>query len=299
VWGVKDQDRLIQGMAGTGDFRVIAVKATAAVEAVRQRNDMSPVASIALGRAMAGALLLARLLDKGPREHQVTLRIEGDGPLGLIIAEANTAGTVRGFVANPRPSLDSLEVGRAVGRNGTLLVVRAALPTGRPYASQIRLVTGEIARDLSEFLLVSEQISTAVLLGVQLSPTGVEAAGGMVVQRFPHATEEQAETIESLIEEAPPFSSLLARMPLEDAVGELLRGTGYRSLDPSFDVPVEFRCSCTRQRALAPYALLASEEITEMIEKEGGSSATCQFCGETYQFTPEELRELAGGGGGR
>jgi molecular chaperone Hsp33 len=282
-------------MAGAGDFRVIAVEATRAVEAVRRRNDMSPVAAIALGRAMAGAVLLARLLDKSPHAHQVTLRIEGDGPLGLIIAEANTAGTVRGFVANPRPSIDSLEVGEAVGRNGTLMVVRAALPTGRPYASQIRLVTGEIARDLSEYLLVSEQISTAVLLGVQLSQTGVEAAGGMVVQRFPHATEKQAEMIESLIEDAPPFSSLLAKMPIDDAVAELLRGTDYRPLDSSFDVPIEFRCSCTRARALAPYALLAPDELQEMIEKEGGSRATCQFCGEVYQFTPEELRDLAGG----
>lgn len=284
-----EKDRLIQGMAGSGDFRVIGVAMTGAVEQVRTRADMSPIASIAIGRAMAGALLLARLLDKNQRDQQITIRIDGGGPLGLIVAEANTNGFVRGFVANSKLDMEPLDVGRAVGNDGILTVVRTAVPTGKPYSSQIRLVSGEIARDLTEYLLVSEQVQSAVLLGVNVSRHGVEAAGGMALQRFPHATDEQAKQIEDALGEAPAFSSLLARMPLHDAIAEVLRGNEYRQLDPSFDVPVEFRCSCSRERALAPYALLGPTEVREMIDQEGGSEATCQFCGQTYEFTPAEL----------
>ncbi len=283
------KDRLIQGMAGSGDFRVIGVEMTRAVEQVRIRADLSPIASIAVGRAMAGALLLARLLDKNQRDQQITIRIDGGGPLGLIVAEANTNGYVRGFVANSKLDMEPLDVGRAVGSDGILTVIRTAVPTGKPYSSQIRLVSGEIARDLTEYLLVSEQVQSAVLLGVNTSPRGIEAAGGMALQRFPHATEAQALQIEESLGEAPAFSSLLARMPLEDAIAEVLRGSDYRRLDAAFDVPVEFRCSCNRERALAPYALLGPGEVREMIDQEGGSEATCQFCGQTYEFTAAEL----------
>lgn len=287
---MKRNDRVIQGMSGAGDFRVVAVELRGALDEVRMRADLSPVATVALGRAMAGALLLARLLDKNQSDQQITIRIDGGGPLGLLIAEANTAGSVRGFVANPR--LDTkgrIDVGAAVGRDGILTVIRTAVPTGKPYSSQIRLVSGEIARDVTEYLLVSEQIQSAVLLGVQVSSSGIESAGGMAVQRFPHGTEEQASHIEKSLAAAPAFSSLLARMPLEDAVSEVLRGHAYRPIDASFDTPVKFRCSCSRERALAPYAVLEREDVREMIDREGGSVATCQFCGAIYEFTPEEL----------
>lgn len=282
-------DRLIQGMAGVGDFRVVAVEIERTLEEIRRRADLSPVATIALGRTIAGALLLARLLDKNQTDQQVTVRVEGGGPLGLVIAEANTLGATRGYVSNPRVDLGSLDVGEAVGRDGVLTVVRTSVPTGRTYSSRIRLVTGEIARDLTEYLLVSEQVRSAVLLGVQVCPSGVESAGGMAVRRFPHGSDVQAGRIESALASAPAFSSLLARMPLEDAVSEILRGNQYKALAPSFAIPVEFRCSCSRDRALAPYAILRRAEIQEMIEDEGGSTATCQFCGAVYEFSAAEL----------
>lgn len=294
----KTTDRLTQGMAGAGDFRVVGVETTHTVEQLRTRADMSPVAAIAIGRAMTGALLLARLLDKDQRHQQITIRVDGGGPLGLIVAEANTNGFVRGFVANPKLDMENLDVGRAVGSDGILTVVRTAVPTGKPYSSQIRLVSGEIARDLTEYLLVSEQVHSALLLGVHVSPDGVEAAGGMAIQRFPHATESQAERVEKSLAEAPSFSVLLAKMPLHDAINEVLRGNDYNPLDPGFDVPVEFRCSCSRERALTPYGLLGPLEVREMIEQEGGSKATCQFCGETYEFSPEDLEEWMRSQGG-
>src|SRR5947209_4894962 len=212
-----DQDRLIQGMAEGGDFRIIAAQTTKTVETARQLLDLAPVATDALGRALTGSLLLARLLDKNVKHQYVTLRLHGDGPLGVIIAEANVAGSARGYVANPVPADATLDVSRAIGR-GLLTVVRGTPPAGKPYTSQITLEGGGVAQDLTRYLAGSEQISSAVLLGVLNRRDGVAAAGGIVIQSFPHASEESIDRIEKRIKDAPPLSTLLDTMPIEHVV---------------------------------------------------------------------------------
>src|SRR5713101_1499322 len=133
-----DQDRLIQGMAESGDFRIIAAQTTQTVETARQLLDLAPVATDALGRALTGSLLLARLLDKNVKHQYVTMRFQGDGPLGVLIAEANVAGAARGWVENPSPPDPKLDVKRAIGE-GMLSIVRGSPPAGRPYTSQVPL----------------------------------------------------------------------------------------------------------------------------------------------------------------
>src|SRR5215212_4918092 len=165
-------DRLIQGMAGGGLFRVIAAQTTNTVETARSILDLSPVAADALGRALTGSLMLARLLDKDVRNQYVTLRIEGDGPLGLVIAEGTVAGHARGYVANPAPPDPTLDVASAIG-SGMLTVVRGSPPAGKPYTSQITLKGTGIAQDLTRYLLRSEQIASAFLLGVLNRRDGV------------------------------------------------------------------------------------------------------------------------------
>ncbi len=285
-------DRLIQGMTVNGDFRVIAAETTTTVDTARQRLDLSPVAAEALGKAMTGAVLLARLLDKEVREQRVTLRFEGDGPLGTMIAEGTIAGTARGYVHNPRVASEELDGSSAVGANGTLTVVRGTPPAGSLYTSQIQLDTGGVARDIARYLAYSEQVHSAVVLGVLNRPHGVSAAGGLIVQAFPHVSGEAIESMERAIHESPSFSHLLDTMPIEDAVEKTLHGVGYKRLDPSFDVPLRFSCSCTRERALAPLQLFSQQEIAEMIQ-EDGSEVVCQYCGERYNFTGEELLALA------
>ncbi len=143
------EDRLIQGMAAHGDFRIIAAQTTNTVETAREILDLSPVAADALGRALTGSILLARLLDKDVRNQYVTLRFEGTGPLGLVIAQANVAGNARGWVANPAPPDASLDVSRGIGR-GMLTVVRGTPPAGKPYTSQVTLEGGGIAQELTK-----------------------------------------------------------------------------------------------------------------------------------------------------
>jgi molecular chaperone Hsp33 len=289
---VHENDRLIQGMAWGGDFRIIAAQTTQAVEEARLRSDLSPVATAAIGRAMTGAVLLARLLDKQVRNQWVTLRFDGSGPLGSLIAEGTVAGTVRGFVSNPHVDDNRVDVGAAIGPRGNLTVVRGTPPQGTPYTSQVSLVSGEIAKDLAHYLARSEQIASAVLLGVLVRPNGVHAAGGMIIQRFPHASDSAIDAMEKSIKGAPPFSTLLDKMPLEDAVQEILRGSDYKSLDPSFNIPIRYSCSCTRERALKQFAFLPTDELSEIIT-EGGSEAVCQFCGQKYFFSGDDLLALS------
>jgi molecular chaperone Hsp33 len=277
-------------MAGNGDFRVIAAQTTIAVETAREILDLSPVAADALGRVMTGSLLLARLLDKDVRNQYVTLRFEGNGPLGLIIADATVAGAVRGYVANPVPEDPILDVESAIG-NGKLTVVRGTPPAGKPYTSQLLLGGTGIATDLTRYLMRSEQIASAVLLGVLNRRDGVAAAGGIVIQAFPHATEEAISAIESRIKDAPPLSTLLEKLPIEDVVATVLHGVEYKQIDAGYTVPVSYSCSCSPERALAPIALFERDEILEMIE-EGGTEVVCQFCGRRYKFTADDLLAL-------
>ncbi len=281
-------DRLIQGMAGGGDFRILAAQTTNTVETAREILDLSPVAADALGRALTGSLLLARLLDKDVRNQYVTLRFEGNGPLGAVITEANVTGGARGYVANPIPQDPSLDVSRAIGR-GMLTVVRGTPPQGKPYTSQVTLETGGIATELTRYLSRSEQIASAVLLGVLNRRDGVAAAGGIIIQAFPHTSDQAIAEVENRIRETPPLSTLLEKMPIEHVVATVLEGMKYKQIDESFNVPLEYRCSCSRERALAPIALFGREEIRQMID-EGGTDVTCQFCGRKYSFTSEDLR---------
>jgi molecular chaperone Hsp33 len=285
-----EQDRLIQGMAEGGDFRIIAAQTTKTVETARQLLDLAPVATDALGRALTGSLLLARLLDKNVKHQYVTLRLEGDGPLGVIIAEANVAGAARGYVANPVPQDANLDVSRAIGR-GLLTVVRGTPPAGKPYTSQLTLEGGGVAQDLTRYLAGSEQINSAVLLGVLNRRDGVAAAGGIIIQSFPHASEESIDRIEKKIKEAPPLSTLLDKMPIENVVATVFEGCSYKQIDPSFNVPLSYSCTCSTERALAPLALFTPDELREMIES-GGTEVVCQFCGRKYRFEKDDLLAL-------
>lgn len=279
-------------MALDGGFRIIAAQTTQTVETARQILDLAPVATDALGRAMTGAILLARLLEKHVRQQRVTLRFEGNGPLGVVIGEGTVQGTARGYVSNPRPEDEGLDVSRAIGDRGLLTVVRGTPPAGKPYSSQVSLEGGGIAKELTRYLAQSEQMDSAVLLGVMNRRTGVAAAGGIVIQAFPDTSDEVVLLVEERIRTAPRLSGLLDRMPIEEAVETVFEGLGYKAVDSRFDVPLSYRCSCSRERALAPLTLLERDELRQMAIEEGGSEVVCQFCGRRYTFSKEELMAL-------
>lgn len=291
--------RLIRGLAAGGQLRVLAADTTDVVEEARRRHNLSPTATAALGRALTGAALLTYLLSKTPKE-QVTLKIEGDGPLGHLVAEAGVDGRVRGYVKNPEADVPisekgKLDVGRLIGK-GELRVMRS-LPSGEIYDSSVPLVSGEIAEDLTYYLAKSEQIPSAVLLGVRVAPDGhVEAAGGMVVQVMPGADEAVLSKLEDNLNKIPGFSELLLKHGLEGAVEKVLEGLDFEKLKGEAvglpdELPLAFKCRCNREKAKESLRFFKPEELKEMAE-EGGAEVVCRWCGEVYRFSPEEVLKL-------
>jgi molecular chaperone Hsp33 len=193
-------------------------------------------------------------------------------------------------VANPAPQEEKLDVARALGR-GLMTVVRGTPPEGKPYTSQLSMEGSGIAQELTRYLALSEQMSSAVLLGVMNRREGVVGAGGIIVQAFPHASEGMIATIETRIKEAPPLSTLIEKMPIEAVVAQVFHGLEYKQIDESFNVPLAYKCRCSRERALAPLALFPRQEIKQMAD-EGGSEVVCQFCGRKYSFSADDLLAL-------
>jgi molecular chaperone Hsp33 len=293
--------RILRGLAGDGNLRVVAADTTDVVEEARLRHGLSPTATAALGRAMTGASLLAQLLLKTPKER-LTLRIEGAGPLGGLVAEADAFGHVRGYVKNPKAEAPlredgKLNVGELLGP-GVLRVDRS-LPNGEIYTSTVPLVSGEIAEDLAHYLWQSEQIPSAVLLGVRVHGEGeVEVAGGVAVQVMPGAPEEVVARLEANLAGLQGLTPLLKEKGLEGTLEAIFQGLGYAPTDlrvlgyAQNEIPVRFRCRCSREKALEALVFFTPEEREDMIVKDGGAEVVCHWCGEVYRFSPEEIRSL-------
>ena len=286
-------DELLIGTMLEGMARWVAVRTTDTVEEARRRHGMSPVATAALGRLMTGTLILASSL-KG--DESVTLRLLGDGPLEGVVAVGNAQGKVRGYVGEPLvdlPLKDSgkLDVGSAVGL-GELAVSRS-LHNGEVYTGMVPMVSGEIAEDLVQYLLTSEQIPSAMLLGVRVEKDyHVAGAAGLLIQPLPGATEEDIEAIESQIGKlSMGISELVAQSQSMDEILERLMGQlPYHVLERR---RVEFSCTCSKDRLSDTLVSLGKKEIADLIS-EGKAEMVCHFCNEHYQFTLEELQQIQG-----
>lgn len=281
------QGQLDLGMAGNGSLRWAVVNLTDVVEEARDRLDLSPVAAAAFGRTLAGAALLLRLSTKTPT--RLVLELRGDGPLGRVVAEADEEGNLRGLVGNTHVDVPDwpngkLGVGRAVGK-GYLRVLREHGERGN-YHSQVELVSGEIGDDLAHYLEQSEQSRSAVLLGVLAKPTGVAAAGGMIVEVLPGASDDVIDVLERNIAGIPGVSHLVEEGGAQHVVETLLAGLDRQVKETR---PLRYRCRCDRERLLNHLVLLSDEDRDSLREQDGTIGADCVFCGSHYRFTPEDL----------
>ena len=283
------QDHIIKAMT-KGGVRAFAIVTTNLVEEARKRHDCSPVAVAALGRTMTAALLLAANLKT---DESITIRIAGDGPLGEIIADAHASGVVRGYVKNPHIDLPlrgiKLDVGTAVG-DGQIYVTRF---TGlkQPFTGSSALVSGEIASDVTNYLLVSEQTPSTVALGVLVQPDlSVGAAGGFMVQALPNANDEVLSKIEKNIAELPPVSQLVIEG--KDAAGIINMIFAELPVTLYEKTPVQFKCPCSYVRIQDVLVSLGIEEINDMIITDGQAEICCDFCGEKYQFYKNDLEQV-------
>jgi molecular chaperone Hsp33 len=281
------QGRLELGMAGNGSFRWAVADITDVMEEVRDRFDLWPVPAAALGRCLAGAALLQRLSTKTP--SRLMLEIRGDGPLLSVRAEADDQGNLRGLVGNGQIQVPDwpngkLGVGRAVGK-GFLRVLRE-YEKGNSYHSQVELVSGEIGDDVAFYLSQSEQTRSAVLLGVLGKPSGVAAAGGMVVEVLPGASEEGVARLESNIAGIRGVSHLLEEGGATHVVEQVLAGLDRETKEVR---PLRYRCRCNRERLRHHLVLLSAEDREYLREEDGTIQADCAFCGAQYRFTAGEL----------
>ena len=288
-------DQLIRATAAGGGIRAVGVISTRLVEEARQRHQLSYVATAALGRTMSAGLLLASSMKR--EGARVNLRIKGNGPLKGLFVDAGVDGTVRGYVFNPQielppNALGKLDVGGAIGSEGFLYVVRD-IGYGYPYSSTVELVSGEIGDDVTHYLANSEQTPSALLLGVFVGAQGVTASGGLLLQVTPKAArdEELIATLESRILSLKGFTPLLqSGKSLTDIFEELL-GDLDLVIFPDTQL-VRFDCRCSFDRVLGALKMLGEVELQDMIEKDDGAKATCEFCGEIYQASSDHLAQL-------
>lgn len=285
---------LIRGLAGHG-IRIVAADTTQLVADARERHGTAPTATAALGRTLTAALLLSHVVLKDRRDR-ITIRFRGDGPLRGIIADAGLDGSVRGYVGDPEVHLPlredgKLDVGAAVGQ-GELEIIRSHAPHGDPYSSSVDIVTGEIAEDIAIFLAMSEQIRSAVLLGVYLEGNEVVKAGGVLLQALPEASDEALGQVEENVFALGQLTEALRAGSLLEVVNRLSTGMPLDILTKDV-LPLRFSCRCSDQKALDSLAYFTKEERQEMIEEDGGAEVVCHWCGQKRWIPGERFGEIS------
>lgn len=284
-------DRIIRATAAGGYVKMSVVDGRDMVQRAREIHDCAPTASAALGRTLCAASLLGNMMKED--NASLTVRISGGGPAGQIIAVSDSQGNVRGCMDEPHVDLPlrgdgKLDVGGAVGRDGMLTVSRD-IGLKEPYVGSTALVSGEIAEDVTAYLLESEQVPSACGLGVLVDrDTSIKAAGGFVVQLMPGAENSLIETLEENIFLMDQLTTILAEDGAEALFDQVLKG-----LDPEIvsREPVAYRCGCSRERFGRAILSLGREELDSLIQS-GGAEIRCDFCGADYVFSPAELEAL-------
>ena len=286
-------DQIIRVLAKNAPVKASVITARDMVERARQIHRTLPVATAALGRTLMAASMMGNQLKED--NGSVTLRIKGDGPLGGITAVADSAGNARGYVVNPAVDLPlkgpaKLDVGSAVGRDGSLTVIKD-LNLKEPYVGTVPLVSGEIAEDITSYFAESEQIPTACALGVLVDvDQSVLCAGGYLIQLLPGADDAAISAIERGIARVGPVTEALrggldARGLVEQVLSEF-------ELEELSAEPVEYRCYCSRDRVTRALISMGREELEALIREQGRAELTCQFCDKVYRYSKEELEAL-------
>ena len=286
-------DQIVRAVTADGFVKISAVTARDTVERARQIHDLSPTACAALGRTLCGASMLGELMKED--DASLTIRVNGGGPAGSIIAVSDSNGNVRGYVTNPQADLPTrpdgkLDVGGLVGRDGMLTVSRD-IGLKEPYVGSVELVTGEIGEDLAQYMVESEQIPSAVGVGVLIdTDRTVRAAGGFIVQLMPGAPESLIEKLETNILFMDQLTTVLDEDGIDAVISQVLFSLDPREAERH---PIEYRCSCSRERITEALRSVGRAELLDMAAEGRNTEVTCQFCDKVYEFTPAELTDLA------
>ncbi len=289
-------DQIVRGIACNGFVKVVGITSTGIVERARQIHRTLPTATAALGRTLTAASIMGNMQKN--EKGSLTLQIKGGGPLGTILAVSDYRGNVRGYVENPAISLlekyrGKLDVGAAVGKDGTLTVIRD-LHMKDPYIGTVPLVSGEIAEDITSYYAASEQIPTACALGVLLNPDqSVRVAGGYLIQLLPGAPEKVIDSLEGSIQAVGNVTSVLdAGASARELLEMLFVGMDLQILETD---EISYRCYCSRNRVASTLISLGKEDLEDIVRKGEVTTVSCQFCDTVYSFAPQDIRELLAG----
>ena len=289
-------DQLVRAITKDGMVKAVAVSTRELTERARQIHRTLPTATAALGRTLAAASMMGNAL-KGDGAS-LTLRVQGGGPLGILLAVSDNQGNVRGTVDNPAVDVPlrsdgKLDVGAAVGSQGTLTVIRD-LHMKDPYVGSVGLLGGEIAEDLAAYFVESEQIPTACGLGVLVDrDQSVLAAGGYLIQLLPGAGEDGVAKVEGGVMAAGSVTGLLSGgAGPEEMLRQVLSDFELEILERA---SIEYRCDCSRDRMERALISLGPEELRAIIDEQGGAELTCRFCDNVQTFTKAELETLLEG----
>ena len=288
-------DTIIRATAADGQIKMAVITARESVERARQVHRLSPTACAALGRTLCAASLLGQAMKE--EDASLTIRVNGGGPIGSVVAVSDHLGNMRGYVENPGVELPlrpdgKLNVGGAVGRDGMFTVSRD-IGLREPYIGSVELVSGEIAEDLTSYLLASEQVPSACALGVLVdTDRSIRAAGGFIVQLMPGADEEIISRLEDNIFLMDQLTTVLDEDGTDALFAQVLKGFDWHLVG---EYPVCYRCPCSRERVEQALTVIDRKDLDEIVAEGKDISVSCQFCDRVYSFTPQEIAALKPG----
>lgn len=285
-------DYVIRGMAAEGQVVAFACDTTELVEIAKRRHGLSHVATAALGRTMSAVAMMSLQLENEAEE--LTIQIKGNGPLGGVVAVGNGRGEVRGYVDNPEVELPlnskgKIDVAGGIGI-GVMQIIKD-LGLKEPYMGSTHLITSEIAEDLAYYFTASEQVPSAVGLGVLINNEDqVWTSGGFILQLLPGASDEIADTLQKRVEAFPPLTTFLAEgHSPEEVLETLLEGLDYHTMEKT---PVIFKCTCNKGRVSDALLSIGAKDLASLVEEGKEVEMTCHYCNEHYVFTIPEVKVL-------
>lgn len=285
--------KIVRYITEDGSAFVIAADTTDMVGMAEQIHKTSAVNTAALGRLMTAASMMGDML-KG-KDDSITLRMNGGGPAGSLIAVADSEGNARGYVQNPVVEIPlndkgKLDVKGTVGTNGYLYVMKD-IGLKEPYVGQTEIISGEIAEDITNYFVSSEQTPSVCALGVLVNPDlTVAAAGGFIIQLLPFCPDEVISKIEYAVETLEPVTAMLSKgMTPDDIAKAAMKGLELSKLDES---EIEYRCNCSKEKVEAALISTGRASLEDMISSGENTKVECHFCDKTYEFTPDDIQKL-------
>ncbi|HDR7436467.1 MULTISPECIES: redox-regulated molecular chaperone HslO [Bacillus] len=286
------KDYLVKALAFDGEVRAYSVRTTNTVSEAQRRHDTWRTASAALGRSLTAGTIMGAML-KG--DQKLTIKVEGNGPIGPILVDAHANGDVRGYVTNPHVDFEGTEQGKlrvyqAVGTEGFITVIKD-IGMREPFIGQSPIVSGELGEDFTYYFAVSEQTPSSVGVGVLVNgDDSVLAAGGFILQIMPGAQEETISFIEDRLQKIPPVSTLIEQgLSPEELLYAVLGEDKVKVLET---MDVQFNCTCSRERIESVLISLGKTELEQIREEEEETEVHCHFCNERYKFSKEDITNL-------